>query len=45
VGKYYALAIAEDTGSFPPFLAMVEKYIVVEWSTAEVVAVYSCPLV
>ena len=44
VGKYYALAIAEDTGSFPPFLAMVEKYIVVEWSTAEVVAVYDCPI-
>ena len=41
-GKYYALAIAENTGGTAPFYSTVEKYIVVEWSTAEVVAVYDC---
>mgnify|MGYP000029415249 CR=1 FL=1 len=43
VGKYYALAIAESTGGTAPFYSTVKKYIVVEWSTAEVVAVYECP--
>lgn len=42
IGKYYALGIAEDTGGFKPFYAAVVAYIVVEWSTAEVVAVYNC---
>jgi hypothetical protein len=43
VGKYYALAVAESTGGTAPFYSTVGKYIVVEWSTAEVVAVYVCP--
>jgi len=42
VGKYYALAIAEGTNGTAPFYGVVEKYIVVEWSTAEVVAIYDC---
>lgn len=45
IGKYYALGIAEDTGDTEPFYAEVTKYIVVEWSTAEVVAVYDCPVI
>lgn len=44
IGKYYAMGIAEDTGGFKPFYATVKAYIVVEWSTAEVVAVYDCPI-
>jgi len=43
-GKYMAFAIAEDTFGTSPYFATVTKYIVIEFDTAEVVAVYNCPI-
>ena len=42
-GKYMAFAMAADTGT-QPYYTLVQKYIVVEFDTAEVVAVYNCPV-